>query len=555
VTPGSFEFEGSVVRFEDGDSVASALYRSGVRTFSRSLKYHRRRGLYCGTGDCPNCLITVDGVPGVRSCTAEAREGMRVEREAGWPSTEFDVLAVTDRLHALMPVGFYYKTFVRPRFAWEVAEKVIRRATGLGRLSDDRAEAAVDARHVHPDVVVIGAGIAGLAAALEAAGSGATVVVAEEGRVGEAIAPGPTLERLRALREEARGLPTLTLLERHAAIGLFEGPMVALAGEGTLIQAHPGRVIVATGAAEAHGVFDGNDRPGVWLGRGAARMAGVHRVRPGERAVVVALTDEGLAHLETLRSTGVRVIAVVPARLADRVPAGVQTLPGAEVVRVEGVSTVSAVVVRDAGGERRISCDALIVSSGLAPRDGLLRMAQAGESVSGAGDVIEPGCSPEEAEASGRRAGRGEAGYGAAMPPASVGDAGIVCLCEDVSVGDLERAWDEGYTSSEILKRYTTATMGPCQGAMCGLHLAGFCSAKAPAAHAERAGARTTGAPPPAPRRLRRSPPPCTRSSPSEPRSNRSIGPREPPWGGRGAGCDRSPTATGARSTELSASG
>src|SRR5262245_6777575 len=123
---GTFDFEGEAVAFDDGDTVASALYRDGVRTFSRSLKYHRRRGLYCGTGDCPNCLITVGGVPGVRSCVTPARAGIRVERGEGWPSTEFDLLSVADRLHALMPVGFCYKTFIRPRFAWELAEKVIR---------------------------------------------------------------------------------------------------------------------------------------------------------------------------------------------------------------------------------------------------------------------------------------------------------------------------------------------------------------------------------------------------------------------------------------------
>ncbi len=130
----SIRFEGREVGFVEGDTVASALYRNGVRTFSRSLKYHRRRGLYCGTGDCPNCLITVDGQPATRSCQTSCRDGMTVAREDGWPSTEHDLLHVTDSLHRLMPVGFYYKTFIRPRFAWEVAEKVIRRSTGLGTL-------------------------------------------------------------------------------------------------------------------------------------------------------------------------------------------------------------------------------------------------------------------------------------------------------------------------------------------------------------------------------------------------------------------------------------
>ena len=165
---GTFEFEGRPVPFEAGDTIASALYRTGVRTFSRSLKYHRRRGLYCGTGDCPNCLMTVDGKPAVHTCTAPCAERMRIDRPGGFPSVERDLLHVTDFLHRLMPVGFYYKTFVRPRFAWRVAERVIRRATGLGALPPTTAVARQVVRHVHVDTLVIGAGIAGLEAALEA---------------------------------------------------------------------------------------------------------------------------------------------------------------------------------------------------------------------------------------------------------------------------------------------------------------------------------------------------------------------------------------------------
>jgi sarcosine oxidase, subunit alpha len=505
VSEGTFGFEGTPVTFEDGDTVASALYRHGVRTFTRSLKYHRRRGLYCGTGDCPNCLITVDGVPAVRSCTTPAGDGLQVEREDGWPSTEFDLVSVTDRMHALMPVGFYYKTFVRPRPLWEIAEKVIRRATGLGRLPQGGPRAVIDARHEHPDVLVVGAGIAGLAAAVEAAAHGDSVLLADESSIGAAVAPGRTLDRIRALETEARGVEGITILEGHAAIGLYEGPMIALVADGAVVQVHPERVVVATGAAEAHGVFDGNDVPGVWLGRGAARLAGVHHISPGDRAVVVVTSDEGLEHLRTVREAGARVIAVVSASLADRVPAGVQSVIGATVERAEGNKKLTSVVIRDGGGERRIACDALVLSLGLAPRDGLLRMATATEPVVAAGDVLVPGCTPEEAEASGRAAARREVGQrpgdaavraAAPAPEAPRADHGLICLCEDVGVTDLEQAWDEGYRSSEILKRYTTATMGPCQGAMCGRHLAAFCAARAPEADTSRASARTTARPP-----------------------------------------------------------
>src|SRR5919108_2906263 len=148
------------IPIEEGDTIAVALHRAGVRTLSRSVKRHRRRGLYCGTGDCPSCLMTVDGVPGIRTCLTPAKVGMRVTREGGWPSTEHDLLSIADRLHALVPVGFYHKTFIRPRWAWPLAERAIRRATGLGRLPAGPPSIG-RARHLRCDVLVVGGGPAG----------------------------------------------------------------------------------------------------------------------------------------------------------------------------------------------------------------------------------------------------------------------------------------------------------------------------------------------------------------------------------------------------------
>ncbi|HEX5950800.1 MAG TPA: 2Fe-2S iron-sulfur cluster-binding protein [Actinomycetota bacterium] len=489
----SLDFEGRRVPLEDGDTVAAALFRAGVRTFNRSLKHHARRGLYCLTGDCPNCLCTVDGEPGTRACTTDARDGMRVRRETGRPSVEADALSVTKLAGRLMPVGFYSKTFIRPRIAWETAEKVIRRATGVGTLPTGRRPRRIEVRNVHTDVLVIGAGIAGLAAALAAAERGEHVVVADEGRVGRLLAPGSARERLEALLAEASGHDRIVLLERHVAVGIYEGPMVPVAGGDELLRVHPGRVVVATGAVETHGVFGGNDLPGVWLGRGAARMAGAHGVRPGARAVVVAHTDEAFEHVATLRRRGVEIAAIVaPAALSDRAPGGARVFRDGRVVAAEGSKGVRAVVISAGGARERVECDTLVLSLGLTPRDALLRMA-AEEPVVGAGDVVWPGCSPEEAEESGRAAGRGEPVERRPLSGVAVGRRGTVCLCEDVSIGDLRDAWAEGWRSSEILKRYTTATMGPCQGAMCGRVFASFAAANAGSAPA---GTRTTARPP-----------------------------------------------------------
>ncbi|MDQ4025304.1 MAG: (2Fe-2S)-binding protein, partial [Actinomycetota bacterium] len=137
--PLSFLFDGRRVEALAGDTIASALYAAGQRTFSRSFKYHRRRGLLCCAGQCPNCLVQVDEAPGVRACVEPVRDGMRVEHMNASPSLDFDVMRATDLVGGpLTPPGFYYKTFIRPRRLWPLYEKVLRRAAGLGRLRKEQ---------------------------------------------------------------------------------------------------------------------------------------------------------------------------------------------------------------------------------------------------------------------------------------------------------------------------------------------------------------------------------------------------------------------------------
>ena len=468
----ALRFERRLVETRDGDTIAAALFRHGIRTFNRSLKSHRRRGLYCVTGDCANCLVTVDGVPGERACVTEVRDGMQVARETGWPRTERDALAITDRLHWAMPVGFYYKVFVRPRWAWGVAERLIRRATGTGTLPRTSGAASKPTRYARVDVLVIGGGVAGLAAAAAAEGR---VLLVDEGRIGAAVPDASSRAAIERLATEARNAG-VEILERHAAIGIYEGLSVPLVGPDELVEVEAARVIVATGALEAHGVFPGNDLPGVWLARGAAHLAAAHGVAPGERAVVVANTDEALASAQALRDAGVEVTEV-----------------RGRVLEARGSKQVASATVLTPEGRRAFVCDALVLSLGWAPRDSLLRMSPDPE-VYGAGDVVLPGCTLAEAEASGRAAAAGDpVEPRVAEPWPILEESGYVCVCEDVGVRDLEAAWDEGWSGSEILKRYTTATMGPCQGALCSRHLAAFTEAKGAVPKAQ---GRTTARPP-----------------------------------------------------------
>jgi sarcosine oxidase subunit alpha len=498
----SFEFEGRTVPSVAADTIASALFRAGVRTFSRSFKYHRRRGLYCLTGDCPNCLMTVDGEPAVRTCATPAAGIRHVARSAGWPSADRDALSILWHLRRLMPVGFYYKSMIRPRWLFPIAERVIRRIAGLGPVPREPSDSAKERLNHHPDVVVIGGGIAGLAAALAAAEGGERVMLVDEGAIGERIAPGTLRDRITVLRDALARQASARILERATAVGIFEGPLVPVVGDDYLHLIHPARIVVATGAVERHAVFPGNDLPGVWLGRGASRLAGVHSLAPGRAIVVATNTPEGLHHLDVVHRNAARlgnaavVAAVVPAALASGVPAGVDVIADGTVVEASGGGALRSVVVEAAGRRRTVRCDALVVSLGLEPRDGLLRQAQL-EPVLGAGDVVRPGCSVDEAEESGRRT----ASVGAA-PAATVADGtaptlgsgeGFLCLCEDVSVKEFEHAWDEGYRSTELLKRYSTVTMGACQGALCHAHLKAFVCERSPGSWT---GKPTTARPP-----------------------------------------------------------
>ena len=535
----SFTFDGKPVTALGGDTIGSALYAAGRRTFSRSFKYHRRRGLMCCAGHCPNCLVAVDGAPGVRACTEPVREGMRVEHLNATPGLELDAMAVTDVLGGpFTPPGFYYKTFIRPRRLWPVYEWVLRHAAGLGRLPERQAERTwrTEYRRRHADVLVVGAGHAGLSAAIAAAELGADVVLADEGPE-----PGGRLlwegghDQARTLTARAREAG-VEILCSAPALGHFDGLVPVWQGS-TLHQVRARQHVYATGAIEQPLVFAGNDLPGVMLSAGARRLAALYGVRPGARAVVASASDRGLLAASALAELGIDVLAVADLRRtpspADELlrEQGIETLNGWTVVQATGRRAVEGVTlapVADAervgagphgsgaagSARRQIECDLLLVSGGEAPATALI--AQAGgrteydrarghfalaelpPGVWAAGQVAGEG-DEHSAQASGERAGLAaahalglgderSAARGAELDarvasslrgeeaPAPVLASGassrgkaFTCFCEDVTAKDIHRGVREGYDSIELCKRFTTVTMGPCQGRMCQL--------------------------------------------------------------------------------------
>jgi sarcosine oxidase subunit alpha len=520
-----FTFDGKEVSALEGDTIGSALFASGRRTFSRSFKYHRPRGLMCCAGQCPNCLVQVDDAPGVRACTEPVREGMKVHHMNASPTLDFDVMRATDKFAGpFTPPGFYYKTFIRPRRLWPLYEKVLRHAAGLGRLrkSQPEREWRTEYRRRHADLLVVGGGAAGLCAAIAAAELGADVVLCDEGAEpgGRLLAEGghAHARELTARAQEAG----VEVLANAPALGAFDGLVPVWQGD-TLHQVRARRLLYATGTIEQPLLFVGNDLPGVMLSGGARRLAALYAVKPGSRAVVATVCDRGLEAALALLDHGVDVVAVADLRAAGSSAAfkglerrGVRIKRGSTVLEARGRGHVSQAVLGAPGAEggAEIDCDLLVVSGGSAPATSLL--AQSGartayskergvfalshvpDGVHAAGEVCGP-VSLEEAELSGRVCGEEAAhalGFGdadsfahaqegrkridatqkrpaeVAVPSPVPGTAKgkcFACLCEDVTAKDIHLSVKEGYDSIELSKRYTTTTMGPCQGRMCQL--------------------------------------------------------------------------------------
>jgi len=401
----TFEFDGASVQSYEGDTVASALCAAGVRTFSRSFKYHRPRGLLCVAGRCPNCLVTVDDVPNVRACTEPVREAMKVRHQNAWPSLNHDFLSILDRLHWLMPVGFYYKAFHRPKLLWKLAEPVIRRVGGLGTVDINAVpDTKYHHRYQHADVAVIGGGPAGLSAAIAAAQHGAQVVLIDDqpslgghlrfnGRTDLDIprfgnASGVVIAK--QLAERVLASENIQVLSSARAFGLYQDHLFGVLQANRLVKLRAKQVIIATGSCEVPLIFEKNDLPGVMLTTGAQRLMLLYGVQPGKVAVVATSSDQGYYAAQDLLEAGVQITTLVDLRpesypspevvdaLKDR---GVEILTSHAISRAEGKSEVKAAVVvgldngTPGGPERRLECDLICMSGGFQPADSLLHQA------------------------------------------------------------------------------------------------------------------------------------------------------------------------------------
>ena len=398
--PLRFRFDGRRLEGLAGDTLASALLANGRHLIGRSFKYHRPRGIVTGGPEEPCALVDVIGPrgrePNRLATTLVLHEGLIAESQNRWPSLRFDAGAVSDRLGRFLPAGFYYKTFMRPGWAWErLYEPLIRRAAGLGRLEPivpahaDPAETV----HEHTDVLIVGSGAAGLAAAHRLREYGLRVILAEQDiALGGGLLLDPRWSGWHAsVCEGLTGHPAVRTLPRTTVVGAYDqgvfgaveelAPQDAVRCGGLRERLHiirARRVLFATGALERLIAFPGNDVPGVMLAGAALRYLRRYGVAAGRRPAFFLNTDEAYEAVFALLAAGVDCAGVIDPRRsspgAQRAREhGIEVLTGAVVERVWGRTGVRGVRAAgvDGGSVRALSADCLLISGGYSPASAL----------------------------------------------------------------------------------------------------------------------------------------------------------------------------------------
>ena len=522
-TTHEFMFDGTHYTGHAGDTLASALLANGVRLMGRSFKYHRPRGPLSAGSEEPNALVELRGgarrEPNTRATTAELYNGLLAHSQNRLGSLRFDLLSVNDRLSNFLTAGFYYKTFMWPAAFWEkIYEPIIRKAAGLGSLSLKDDPDVYDKGFLHCDLMVIGAGPAGLAAALTAGRSGAEVILADEDfRMGGRLNSETHLlgdqtgaDWATTTLAELVAMPNVRLLPRTTVIGAFDHGIYGAvervsdhmhtpdAGKPRQIlwRIYTRRTVLAAGAIERPIAFENNDRPGIMLASALRTYANRFAVAADRRVAIFTNNDDGHRTAADLHAKGIKIAAVVDVRADQPRNTDYEVLHG-QVIDTKGRHGLTFAEVRLADGSMRtLECGALGMAGGWNPNVHMTCHQRgrpawnaalaafvpggtlpAGMSVAGAanGDM-----STAAALRGGAQAAMDALDLKGPLPdlpqaedaPVNITPFWYVEGCSrawldqqnDVTVKDVKLSHQEGYRSVEHLKRYTTLGMATDQG-------------------------------------------------------------------------------------------
>ncbi len=522
-----FTFDGETLLGLAGDTLASALLANGRHLVGRSFKYHRPRGIMTAGSEEPNALVTIrrgnHAIPNLRATTQELYRALDAQSQNRFPSLDFDLLAVNDLLSPFFGAGFYYKTFMWPRSFWDrLYEPLIRRAAGLGRLGLEPDDRLHDKGFAHCDLLVIGAGPAGLVAALAAGRAGLDVILADEdflfgGRLNAEridLDDQPGNEWAAGVVTELRQMENVRLMGRTTVTGAYDGGIYgAVQRVADHLPAIPADVpeqifwrinarhsILATGAIEQPIIFPGNDRPGVMMAGAVRSYLNRFAVAAGRSVAIFANNDTGHRTAADLQAAGVEVAAVIDTR-ADATPQGdYPLLRGAQVVATRGRLRLREITVQTGSSRRKLRADCLAVAGVWAPalhlschlgarpvwRDDINAFVPAKGGVPGmwAAGAVAGQQTTRDALKSGLAAARaviaehGRKTPRIRLPQCSDGPTegapfwhvtkgkgrAWVDFQNDVTAKDIAQAHHENFRASEHLKRYTTLGMAPDQG-------------------------------------------------------------------------------------------